>query len=104
MAKQKQQTFENRFEPLYDFLMKEKRLDFVLTFEEIEEILGFGLPRSADRAEWWDDGTAEHPKMQAEAIRQAGYDSRRMPDGKSVRFRKFSTLPPKSRRDRAIEY
>jgi hypothetical protein len=97
-------AYQNKFEPLYDFLMKETRADFILTFEEIEEILGFGLPRSAHRAEWWDDGTAEHPKMQAEAIRQAGYDSRRMPDGVTVRFRKFSTLPPKSRRDRTIEY
>ena len=33
---------ENKFEPLRDYLLKEKRIDFVLTFEEIEEILGFG--------------------------------------------------------------
>ena len=39
--------YENKYEPLYDFLMKETRDDFVLTYEEIEEILGFDLPRSA---------------------------------------------------------
>jgi hypothetical protein len=88
-----QDTYENRFEPLYDYLMKEQRADFVLTFSEIEEILGFPLPRSAQRAEWWDEDTPEHPRDQAQAIRQAGYDSRRMPDGMRVRFRRLSTLP-----------
>ena len=54
--------------------MKETRDDFILTFEEIEEILGFDLPRSAKRAEWWDDDTPEHPRDQAQAIHQAGYE------------------------------
>jgi hypothetical protein len=98
-----EEDFENKYAPLYDFLMREKRNDFILTFEEIEEILGFGLPRSAHRAEWWDAGTPEHPKMQAEAIRQAGYDSRRTPDGTKVRFRRFSTLPLASRPNRSTD-
>ena len=85
--------YDNRYEPLYDFLMKETRDDFILSFEEIEEILGFDLPRSAKRAEWWDQDTPEHPRPQSQAIRQAGYDSRRTSDGASVRFRKLSTLP-----------
>jgi hypothetical protein len=84
---------ENKYEPLYDYLIKQTRADFILTFEEIEGILGFALPRSAQRAEWWDDGTPEHPRLQAEAIRQAGYDSRRVAEGGRVRFRRFFTLP-----------
>jgi len=88
---------DNKYEPLYDYLVKHTQADFVLTFEEIEDILGFALPRSAQRAEWWDDGTPEHPKPQAEAIRQAGYDSRRIPEGGKVRFRRFSTLPSHAR-------
>ena len=87
------EDYDNKYEPLYDYLLKEARADFVLTFEEIEEILGFALPRSAHRAEWWDDDTPEHPRDQAQAIRQAQYDSRRTPDGLKVRFRKISTLP-----------
>jgi hypothetical protein len=86
-------TYENKFEPLYEYLLKEKRADFILTFEEIEDILGFALPRSAHRAEWWDDDTPEHPRDQAQAIHQAGYDSRRTAAGGRVRFRKLSTLP-----------
>ena len=30
MAKQKHGTYENRYEPLYDYLMRETRADFVL--------------------------------------------------------------------------
>ena len=71
MANEKHGTYENKYEPLYDYLMKETRADFTLTFEEIEEILGFGLPRSAHRAEWWDADTPEHPRDQAQAIHQA---------------------------------
>jgi hypothetical protein len=41
--------------------------------------------------------------MQAEAIRQAGYDSRRTPDGTKVRFRRFSTLPLASRPNRSTD-
>ena len=97
MAKQKSSTYENEYEPLYEYLLKEKRSDFVLTFEEIEEILGFGLPRAAHRAEWWDDDTPEHPRDQAQAIHQAGFDSRRLSDGGKVRFRRLSTLPRSAR-------
>ena len=67
-------AYENKYEPLYEYLMKETRDDFILTFEEIEEIIGFDLPRSAHRAEWWDDDKPEHPRDQAQAIHQAGYD------------------------------
>jgi hypothetical protein len=83
---------ENKYDPLRDFLKKEKRTDFILTFEEIEDILGFDLPRSAQRAEWWDNDTVEHPKLQRQAIRDGGYDSRRLPDSTSVRFRKISVF------------
>jgi hypothetical protein len=81
-----------KYEALYEYLLKETRDDFLLTYEEIEEILGFDLPRAAKRAEWWDEDTPEHPRAQSQAIRQAGYDSRRTPDGAKVRFRKASTI------------
>jgi hypothetical protein len=83
---------ENKYDPLRDYLLNEKRADFVLTFEEIEDILGFALPRSAQRAEWWDDDTPEHPRLQRQAIRDGGFDSRRMPEGKGVRFRKIPAI------------
>jgi hypothetical protein len=82
----------NKFEPLRDYLKKQKQDDFVLSFEEIEEILGFALPRSADRAEWWDDDTPHHPRLQRQAIREGGFDSRRLSEGGKVRFRRTSVF------------
>ncbi len=93
MTKKKYETYENKYEPLYEYLLRESRDDFILTYEEIEEIIGFGLPRAAQRAEWWDDDTPENPRDQAQAIHQAGYDSRRTQEGGRVRFRKLSTIP-----------
>lgn len=86
---------ENRYDPLRDYLKEQSRQEFVLTFDEIEDILGFALPRAALRAEWWFDDTPEHPKLQRQAVRDAGYDARRLSDGKSVRFRK---MPASARR------
>ena len=97
MTKGKYEVYENKYEPLYEYLLRETRDDFILTYEEIEEIIGFALPRAAQRAEWWDDDTPENPRDQAQAIHQAGYDSRRAPEGGKVRFRKLSTLPRTSR-------
>jgi hypothetical protein len=96
MAK-KYEVYENKYEPLYEYLLRETRDDFILTYQEIEAILGFALPRAAQRAEWWGDDTPEHPRDQAQAIHQAGYDSRRTSDGGKVRFRKLSTLPKSAR-------
>ena len=56
------------------------------------DLIGFGLPRASQRAEWWDEAQPEHPREQSDAIRGAGYDSRRTPDGKAVRFRKPHTI------------
>jgi hypothetical protein len=97
MPKKNYDIYENKYEPLYEFLLKQTRDDFIMSFEEIEEIVGFGLPRAAHRAEWWDDDTPEHPRDQAQAIHQAGYDSRRTAEGGKVRFRKTSTLPRHAR-------
>jgi hypothetical protein len=82
----------NKYDPLCDYLKKQNQPDFVLSFEEIEDILGFALPRSAQRAEWWDDDTPEHPRLQRQAIREGGYDSRRLSEGRKVRFRKTSVF------------
>jgi hypothetical protein len=82
----------NKYDPLRDYLKKQNRDDFVLSFEEIEDILGFALPRSAQRAEWWDDDTPQNPRLQRQAIRDGGYDSRRLSEGGMIRFRRTSVF------------
>ena len=83
---------DNRFEPLRDYLQAQEADELVLTFEQIEEILGFALPRAAYRAEWWFDDTPEHPKLQRQAVRDAGYEARRLSEGNKVRFQKAPTI------------
>jgi hypothetical protein len=79
----------NKFDPLRDHLLAQQADELVLTYEQIENILGFGLPRAAQRAEWWFDDSPEHPKQQRIAVRDAGYDARRLSESK-VQFRKSS--------------
>ena len=91
MRKMPQDEFQlNKYEPLRDYLKRQSRHELILSFEQIEELLGFALPRSAQRAEWWGEDSPEHPRLQRQAIREAGYDARRRPDAKSVSFRKMS--------------
>lgn len=79
----------NDYDALRDYLMRQKQTEFVLTFEQIEEIIGAALPRAANRASWWDTLRSPDIKMpQREACLAAGFKATRMPDGQTVRFTK----------------
>ena len=80
----------NDYEALRDYLKQQKLSELVLSFEQIEEIIGAALPRAAQRASWWDSLRSPQQKMpQREACLVAGYVAKRMPDGQSVRFRRI---------------
>jgi hypothetical protein len=82
-------SFVNDYDCLRDYLMKQKpqQQELVLSFEQIEEIIGDALPRAAQRASWWDSLRSPQEKMpQREACLAAGFIATRLPDGKSVRF------------------
>lgn len=79
----------NDYHALRDYLMRQKQDEFVLSFEQIEEIIGAALPRAAHRASWWDSLRSPDIQMpQREACLAAGFVATRMPDGQSVRFRR----------------
>ncbi|WP_199198232.1 hypothetical protein [Bradyrhizobium sp. MOS002] len=79
----------NDYDALRDYLMRQKQAEFVLTYEQIEEIIGAALPRAANRASWWDTLRSPDIQMpQREACLAAGFVATRMPDGESVRFTK----------------
>lgn len=79
----------NDYDALRDYLLRQKQMEFVLSFEEIEEIIGAALPRAANRASWWDTLRSPDIKMpQREACLAGGFKAMRMPDGQSVRFTK----------------
>jgi hypothetical protein len=80
----------NVYDPLRDYLKAQKRAEFVLSFEQIEEIIDAALPRAAQRASWWETLRSPQEKMpQREACLQAGYIAARQADGKSVKFKKM---------------
>jgi hypothetical protein len=80
----------NDYDALRKYLKQQKPLEFVLSFEQVEEIIGAALPRAAHRASWWQTLRSPQEKMpQREACLDAGYIATRLPDGKSVRFKKI---------------
>ncbi|HLZ04128.1 MAG TPA: hypothetical protein VKR55_18530 [Bradyrhizobium sp.] len=80
----------NDYDALRDYLKKQSLPEFVLSFAEIEEIIAGELPRAAQRASWWDSLRSPQEKMpQREACLAGGYVATRLPDGKSVRFRRL---------------
>jgi hypothetical protein len=77
------------YDPLRDYLKQQTRAEFVLSFDEIEEILGFALPRASHRASWWE--TARSPQVEAPqriACRDGGYIATRLSDIKGVKFKR----------------
>jgi hypothetical protein len=80
----------NDYDALRDYLKKQSLPEFVLSFEQIEEIIDAALPRAAQRASWWDSLRSPQEKMpQREACLDAGYVATRLPDGKGVRFKRL---------------
>ena len=80
----------NDYDPLRDYLRQQSLPEFVLTFEQIEEIIDAALPRAAHRASWWETLRSPQEKMpQREACLAGGYVATRLPDGKGVRFRRM---------------
>jgi hypothetical protein len=95
-------TIVNDYDPLRDYLKQQKLPEFVLSFEQIEEIIDAALPRAAHRASWWETLRSPQEKMpQREACREGGYIATRQADGKSVRFKRMpqTTRRPGERSD-----
>jgi hypothetical protein len=90
----------NDYDALRDFLKRQKLPEFVLSFEQIEEIIDAALPRAAQRASWWETLRSPQEKMpQREACLAAGYIATRQADGKSVRFKKMPHRRPRESGD-----
>jgi len=82
--------FVNDYDTLRDYLKKQKLPEFVLSFDEIEDIIGAALPRAAHRASWWETLRSPQEKMpQREACLAGGYIATRLADGRSVRFKRM---------------
>jgi hypothetical protein len=88
----------NDYAALREYLKKQTLSEFVLGFEQIEEIVGATLPRAAHRASWWETLRSPQEKMpQREACLAAGYIATRLADCRRVRFKR---MPNNMRRPR----
>lgn len=84
------------YDALRDYLKQQTQVEFILSFEHIEEIIDDALPRAAQRASWWDTARAPDERMpQREACIAAGYVATRLGDG--VRFRRADARRPRFR-------
>ncbi len=67
----------SKYDPLFDYLIKCKSR-IILTFDELEDILGFTLPKSAYLYEWWwaneDVDTTSHTRCKL--WQNAGYKTK----------------------------
>ncbi len=80
----------NDYDALRDYLKRQTLAEFVLRFDQIEEIIDAALPRAAHRASWWDTLRSPQEQMpQREACLAGGYIATRLADGKSVRFKRM---------------
>ena len=80
----------NDYGALRDYLKKQRLPEFVLSFEEIEQIIDAPLPRAAHRASWWETlRSPQEKKPQREACIAGGYVATRLADGHSVRFKRM---------------
>jgi hypothetical protein len=79
----------SKYDPLRDLLRQQRLREFDLTFAEIERVLGFKLPASADRPQWWANVRSQRSN-QREAWRTAGYDAFLIKGSDKVRFRRVA--------------
>ena len=78
-----------KYDPLRRRLSRLKADEVVLSFDEIERIIGGMLPNGAARPQWWSDAGPVDPRhVQQAAWRAAGYDAFLLTGAEKVRFKR----------------
>lgn len=79
-----------KYDPLRDYLLRQRAAEVDLSFREIERKLGYMLPNMAARPEWWASAGEPGPReVQKQAWRAAGYDACLVGEDR-VQFRRLS--------------
>ncbi|WP_342598104.1 hypothetical protein MHB48_10830 [Psychrobacillus sp. FSL H8-0483] len=80
-------TRGSKYEPLHKYLKSKDSRRFVMTFLEVEEVLGFNLPVSASKYMAWWDSASQH--TQAYSWTKAGFQAKPNLSEKKVEFVKY---------------
>ncbi|MFK4056993.1 hypothetical protein [Brevundimonas sp. NPDC046655] len=76
-----------KYDPLRDYLKRQKVDALELSFAEIELRLRAMLPKGASLPQWWADEAEPTPRdIQKDAWRAAGFDACLIPGKERVRF------------------
>lgn len=79
----------SKYRPLSDRLSQEAADEWRPTFAEIEEVLGFPLPKAAQQSAWWSGGEKPHHKAwTGEGWEIGGFDK-----VSGVHFRRAPPIP-----------
>lgn len=79
----------SKYDALRNYLRKQTLGEIVLTFAQIESVIGTQLPPSASRPQWWENATDENTShVQCKAWLSAGYNAFLIAGSSKVRFEK----------------
>jgi len=75
----------SQYDPLNKWLRANPRQRIPITFNEIEDILGFDLPSTArERPQWWANEKGESRHVQCQAWLEAGFETKNVNIGKET--------------------
>ena len=81
------------YDPLLTYLKRQKADALELSFREIENLIGYLLPKSANQSHWWTnlDDDASARAVQRRAWLEAGYHARLLQADDRVVFMRMET-------------
>lgn len=82
-----------KYDPLLTYLKRQKADALELSFREIENLIGYLLPKSANQQRWWTnlDEEASPRAIQRRAWLEAGYHARLIQADDHVVFSRLET-------------
>ena len=82
-----------KYEPLGDYLRKQRVARIPMTFAEIERIVGTKLPKSQRYPAWWSNNTSNN--MMTQVWIEAGFQTEQVDvAGRKLVFRRVAASPP----------
>lgn len=79
-----------KYDPLLTYLRRQKTDALELSFREIENLIGYLLPKKAGQPGWWAEAVEDAPAraVQHRAWQDAGYSARLLPSHDRVAFQR----------------